>query len=99
VGPPAPASWSDPDHPREKQVAGAALDAISALLLENARLRHVEERLSGELHEAHRSLERAYLRPTYRFREKTVRRLQASGVGRRMLQVYRLVRGRSSRSA
>lgn len=99
VGPPAPTSWADPDHPREKQVASAALDAISALLVENARLRHVEERLSGELHEAHRALERAYLRPTYRFREKTVRRLQASRVGRGMLKAYRVVRGRSSRSA
>jgi len=99
VGPPAPATWEDPDQPREKQVAGAALDAISALLLENARLRHVEERLGGELHEANRALERAYLRPTYRFREKTVRRLQSSRAGRGMLKLYRGVRGRSSRSA
>lgn len=98
-GAPPAQAWEDPDHPREKQVAGAALDAISALLLENARLRHVEERLAGELHEAHRALERAYLRPTYRFREKTVRRLQASRPGRGMLKAYRVVRGRSSRSA
>ncbi|WP_246355003.1 hypothetical protein [Nocardioides ungokensis] len=98
-GRPRPATWEDPDQPREKQVAGAALDAISALLLENARLRHVEERLGGELHEANRALERAYLRPTYRFREKTVRRLQASRAGRGMLKLYRAARGRSSRSA
>ena len=99
VGAPPAQTWEDPDHPREKQVAGAALDAISALLLENARLRHVEARLGGELHEAQRALERAYLRPTYRFREKSVRRLQASRPGRGMLKAYRVVRGRSSRSA
>ena len=98
AGPPPMEPWSDPDHPREKQVAGAALDAISALLLENARLRHTEHRLSGELHDAHRALERAYLRPTYRFREKTVRRLQASRLGRGLLKAYRMARGRSSLS-
>jgi hypothetical protein len=98
VGAPPVQTWADPDHPREKQVAGAALDAISALLLENARLRHTEERLAGELHEAHRALERAYLRPTYRFREKTVRRLQTSRAGRGALKAYRVARGRSSRS-
>ena len=32
---------------------------------------------AGELHEAHLALERSYLRPTYRLREKIVRRLQA----------------------
>ncbi len=99
VGAPPVQEWADPDRPREKQVSGAALDAISALLLDNARLRHAEERLAGELHEAHRALERAYLRPTYRFREKTVRRLQASRAGRGMLKAYRVARGRSSRSA
>ena len=32
--------------------------------------------------EAYRALERSYLRPTYRWRERTVRRLQDSGLGR-----------------
>ena len=31
--------YADPDHPTEKQVAAAAVDAIKALLLESARLR------------------------------------------------------------
>ena len=58
-------------------MADAALDAISALLVENARLvRTSSERARGELDGAHRDLERAHLRPTYRWREKTVRRLQ-----------------------
>jgi len=99
VGPPLPARWADPDHPREKQVAGAALDAISALLMDNARLRHTEARLAGELHETRRALERSYLRPSYRLREKLVRRLEDSGPGRLLMRGYRLARGRSSRSA
>jgi hypothetical protein len=95
----APAGWSDPDRPEEAQVAGAAVDAITALLLDNARLRHIEERLGAELAETRAALERSYLRPTYRFREKVVRRLGRSRVGRGMLRVYRAARGRSSRSA
>jgi hypothetical protein len=96
---PAPTGWSDPDQPSEKQVAGAAVDAIKALLLESARLRHNEERLGAELLETQRALERSYLRPTYRFRERTVRRLQTSSVGRGLLRLYRGARGKSSRSA
>ena len=96
---PEPSSWSDPDRPAEKQVAGAAVDAIRALLLESARLRENEQRLEAELLETQRALERAYLRPTYRLREKTVRRLQGSSVGRGLLRAYRTARGRSSRSA
>lgn len=94
-----PGSWSDPDRPAERQVASAAVDAITALLLENGRLRQAEERLAGELHESRQALERSYLRPTYRLREKVVRRLQVGEVGRRLLRVYRVARGRSSLSA
>ena len=88
--------WADPDRPPEKQVAGAA---IRALLLENARLRHAEERLAHELRDTQVALERAHLRPTYRLREKVVRRLQESRTGRGLLKGYRRARGRSSLSA
>ena len=98
-GGPPPKRWADPDAPTEKQVAGAAVDAIKALLLENARLQQESGALRGELDHAHRALERSYLRPTYRLREKAVRRLQASGVGRGALKAYRAARGRNSRSA
>lgn len=98
VGAPAD-SWTDPDRPPEKQVAGAAVDAIRALLLENARLRHAEERLAHELRDTQVALERAHLRPTYRLREKMVRRLQDSRTGRGLLKGYRRARGRSSLSA
>jgi hypothetical protein len=97
--PPDATGWADPDRPDEKQVAGAAVDAISALLLENARMRGVEARLSAELADTRTALERSYLRPTYRLRAKVVRRLRRSRLGRGMLRVYRGARGNSSRSA
>ncbi|MBI2243242.1 MAG: hypothetical protein HYU55_04605 [Nocardioides sp.] len=99
VGAPPVTQYADPDHPAEKQVAAAAVDAIKALLLEGARLRQSEERLRQELRDTQVALERSYLRPTYRWREKVVRRLQGGALGRQLLAGYRRVRGRSSRSA
>ena len=99
MGAPPVTRYADPDHPAEKQVAAAAVDAIKALLLEGARLRQSEERLREQLRETEVALERSYLRPTYRFREKVVRRLQGGVVGRQLLAGYRRARGRSSRSA
>ncbi|WP_121257523.1 hypothetical protein [Nocardioides ferulae] len=96
----APTSpWTDPDHPSEKQVAAAAVDAIKALTVEAARLRHSEEQLHRELAETRAALERSYLRPSYRLREKLVRRLETGAAGQRLMRLYRRVRGRSSRSA
>ncbi len=98
---PAPTEtpYADPDHPNRRQVNGAALEAIRALLVEAARLRGAEAALRHELDEAHRALERAYLRPSYRAREKLVRSAEQKGWGRRAMSVYRRARGRSSRSA
>jgi len=91
--------WADPDAPRESQVAAAGVEAVKALLLDNARLRREEARLAGELHEAHLALQRAHLRPTYRLREKVLRGVRRTAAGRALHRVYRVVRGRSSRSA
>jgi len=99
VGAPPKLPYADADHPDESEVADAAVDAIKALLLENARLLETEQRLSRELDQAHHDLHRSYLRPTYRFRERVVRRLRASRTGRGLLMAYRRARGRSSRSA
>lgn len=98
VGAPAaePGRYADPDAPDEAEVAAAAVDAITVLLLEGARQRHTEERLQHELHETRAALERSYLRPTYRWRERTVERMQGGAVGRGLLAVYRRLRGRSS---
>jgi hypothetical protein len=91
--------YVDPDKPRERDVAFAAVDAIKALLLETARLRAEEERLRAELEETRAALARSYLRPSFRAREKVVTGLTRNPVGRGLLSVYRFARGRSSRSA
>lgn len=91
---PAPVSsvYADPDRPDEREVADAAVDAITALLVEGARLRKVEEELREELR-------RSYLRPSYRARATLVRSAQERGWGRTLLKAYRRARGRSSLSA
>lgn len=99
VGAPPVADYADPDHPRERQVAAAGVDAIRALLLDNARLRHEETRLHTELAEVSAALERAYATPSYRLRHAIVRRLESSRLGQGLLGVYRRARGRSSRAA
>jgi hypothetical protein len=99
VGAPPVTEYADPDRPRERQVASAGVDAITALLLDNARLRHEEERLQAELADVRGALERAYATPSYRVRRGLVVRLERSGLGRGLLGVYRRARGRSSRSA
>ena len=100
VGAPPVTEYADPDHPRERQVAAAGVDAIKALLLDNARLRHEEERLHAELADVRGALERAYATPSYRLRRgDRACGWRAAGSGRGLLGVYRRARGRSSRSA
>ncbi len=97
-GPPVQ-EYVDPDHPDESQVAGAAVDALKALLLHNARLQRDLDHRSAELLDTQRQLERSFLRPTYRWRQRAVRNLEASRAGRHAMKAYRRLRGRSSRSA
>jgi hypothetical protein len=99
VGAPPVSDYSDPDHPRERHVAAAAVDAIAALLLDDARLRREHERLQAELDDVRGALERAYATPSYRLRRGIVVRLEGSSAGRALLGGYRRARGRSSRSA
>jgi hypothetical protein len=93
-GPPV-ASYADPDHPDEALVSGAAVDALKALLLDNARLQRQLEQRGEELTGAYRSLEKSYLRPTYRLRQKVVRRLESTSTGQNLMKAYRRSRGRS----
>jgi hypothetical protein len=94
---PAPAvtPYADPDRPAEDQVAAAAVDAITALLVEGSRLRRADEDLRGQLEEAYAALERSYLRPSYRAREKVVRSAQEKRWGRGLLAGYRRLRRRA----
>jgi hypothetical protein len=98
-GAPPVSEFADPDPPDEAVVSGAAVDALKAVLLDHARLQRELAARDGELVEAQRALEKAYLRPTYRWREKLVRRLERGGPGKLLMKAYRRARGRSSRSA
>jgi hypothetical protein len=91
--------FADPDHPDEAVVASAAVDALKAVLLDHARLQRELAQRDEELRDTQRQLEKAYLRPTYRLREKLVRRLETGSTGRLAMKAYRRARGRSSRSA
>jgi hypothetical protein len=98
-GAPPVTEFADPDHPDESVVSSAAVDALRAVLLDHARLQRELAQRNGELVETQRALEKAHLRPTYRWREKLVRRLERGGPGQLLMKAYRRARGRSSRSA
>jgi hypothetical protein len=98
-GAPPVDDYADPDRPDEALVSGAAVDALKAVLLDHARLQRELVLRDGELRETQRALERAYLRPTYRWREKLVRRLESGRAGTLLMKAYRRARGQSSRSA
>ena len=98
-GAPPVHKYADPDHPDEALVSSAAVDALKAVLLDHARLQRELAQRDAELTDTQRALEKAYLRPTYRMREKLVRRLETGNTGRLLMKAYRRARGRSSRSA
>jgi hypothetical protein len=89
-------TFADPDTASAEELMPPALDAISALLVEAARLRAVEERLHEELREARDERDRARLTPSYRVRRKVVTTLEESAAGRGTLAVYRRARRRGS---
>ncbi len=90
---PGVGDFVDPDDAPAGELLGPALDAISALLVEAARLRAEEERLHQELRQAHEQRDRARLTTSYRIRRKVVTGLEDSAAGRRALTAYRRARG------
>ncbi|MCL8026791.1 hypothetical protein [Nocardioides bruguierae] len=91
-GPP-PTRWADPDSPRESQVADAAVDAITALLVEGVAMREHEARLHGEIEHLRAELHRAHR--WRRAKEKALRGVRRSRAGRGLHRVYRRVLRRS----
>lgn len=84
-------TFVDPDTVTPDLLLPSALDAISALLVEGARLRAVEERLHEELREARADADRAT--PTHRVKRRIVRTLEESPAGRGTLDAYRRMKG------
>ena len=83
-------TFTDPDTAPADDLLPAALDAITALLVEGSRLRESEANLARELEEARHELH--LVRRTTA--ERTVQALQARPAGRKALGAYRRARGR-----
>lgn len=98
-GAPPVAHYADPDRPREKQVSAAALDAVRAMVLENARLRDEEAKLHAEVAQLRHALHHADVSASQRVKEAVFQRMSASTAGRAGIAVYRRARGKNSRSA
>ena len=90
----APPHFSDPDQPELEAINEASLDTIEALLLEGVRLRESEEALHEQVRELEEALQRSYLRPSYRIRERAVRKMEDSNAGQGVMKTYRRLRGR-----
>lgn len=95
LGAPVVTEFADPDRPRQREVVTAAVEAITALLQDDIEVRREADRLRQELEETRIALERAHLRPSYRLREKIVRRLESSDKGQGLMHLYRRARGRA----
>ena len=97
---PPPRGSPTPTSPTRQQVADAARGrGQGAAARERPAARRRGAAAPASSTRCDRALERSYLRPTYRLREKVVRRLEASRRRPRALTAYRVARGRSSRSA
>ncbi|MGN6251432.1 MAG: hypothetical protein ACTHNS_06425 [Marmoricola sp.] len=93
-----PPAFVDPDAADPAQVVEAALRALTASVLENARLRDVEIHLHGDIADLMGQLDAAHSTRVYRAKERLVRAGEVNLVARTGLGVYRRLRGRSSRS-
>lgn len=95
----AAGEYADPGKPDENAVTEAAIEALTAVLLDDARLRHETGRVHEELVEARAELEQLRKPATLKAKERAVAELMRSRPGRAAMGAYRFARGRSSRSA
>ncbi len=89
--------WVDPDHPDEADVAAAGVKGLSAMVGEAARLRDVEIELHAVIAGLQADLDRVRDTPSYRLRERLVKKADTNLVAKVGLAGYRTLRGRSSR--
>jgi hypothetical protein len=89
--------WADPDEPDESEVAAAGVKALTAMVVEAARLRDVEIELHGVIKDLEGALARAYSTPSHRLKAKLVGKADTNPVARAGLGAYRALRGRNSR--
>ena len=80
--------FADPDHPDEGQVASAAVEAITALLLEGARQREIEEGLRREVDHLRAALDESSRGLPLRAKERVYRYAASRPLGRKALAAY-----------
>jgi hypothetical protein len=86
---PAEGKYADPDHPSERRVAQAAVEALTAVLVEAARLRDVEAELHEELAEARLALHKAELPLKERTKVRAYNYASQRAWGRRAIAAYK----------
>jgi len=92
--------YVDPDDADPRDVLGAAVESILALVHEGSRLIVLEEELRDQVHRLRAELDEQRGIPLgRRVREKAFDRLSGSRTGQKVLGAYRRARGRSSRAA
>ncbi|MDO7868305.1 hypothetical protein [Nocardioides jiangxiensis] len=90
---PAKTEYADPDRPRERQVANAAVEALTAVLVEASRLREVEAELRAELAEARAALHKAELPFKERTKVRAYTFASKRAWGRRAIERYKRSQG------
>lgn len=98
VAPERPEPFANPDLPDPDQLAEAGLRALTASVLENARLREVEAGLQADVADLCRQIDELHATPIYKAKERLVGLADHNPVARGALGTYRRLRGKSSRS-
>lgn len=96
--PQEPVAYLDPDDVDPARVAAAGVRALAAMTEEAGRLCDRVEELEQENGRIRAELDRAYLTPGYRVRQRLVGAADQNPVARTGLAAYRRLRGSSSRS-
>ncbi len=96
--PDEPRPFVDPDAPDEAAVADAALDALTIMTAEAAKLRDVEVELHEVIQDLMGQIDALHATPGYRAKEKLVALSRRNPVARAGYAGYRRLRGSSSRS-
>ena len=96
--PAEPLPWVDPDHPDLQEYADAEMRALTAVVVEAARLRDRELELQQDIDDLVEQLDRAHSTRLYKAKERLVAKAGTSRAAAKGLAVYRRLRGRNSRS-
>jgi len=96
---PASASYADPDHPDEHQVAEVALRSLAHVLAENVSITDEIAQVHHDNADLMRQIDKLHNTLGYQAKERLVGMAQSNFAARVGLSAYRRLRDRNSRSA